>query len=77
MLAVGCLLPVALMIAGAAVGGVIGGTSVGLWGGVAGLIVGLASAPPGEERVAGITRNLADVAIAPKPPVTQSMEPLP
>ncbi len=41
MAAIGCLLPVFLLVAGAAVGGVVGGSTTGLWGGGVGLAVGL------------------------------------
>jgi hypothetical protein len=42
MLAVGCLLPLVLMIAGAAVGGIVGGSHDTIWGGLAGAIIGTA-----------------------------------
>ena len=44
MVAIGCLLPFVLLLAGAAVGGVLGGTQGGLWGGGAGLAIGLVGA---------------------------------
>lgn len=41
MAAIGCLLPLLLLFAGAALGGVAGGGTGGLWGGAAGLVIGL------------------------------------
>lgn len=41
MAALGCLLPFVLLFAGAILGGLSGSTSDGLWGGVAGLAVGV------------------------------------
>ncbi len=41
MLAIGCLIPVVLAIAGGAVGFTIGSTTAGLWGGAAGFAVGV------------------------------------
>jgi hypothetical protein len=41
MLAIGCLLPVITLIVGGAIGFAIGGASAPLWGGGAGLIIGL------------------------------------
>ncbi len=41
MPAVGCLLPIVLMIAGAALGGVVSGGHDTVWGGVAGAAIGL------------------------------------
>jgi len=41
MLAIGCLIPVVLAIAGGAVGFTIGSTAAGLWGGAAGFAVGV------------------------------------
>jgi hypothetical protein len=41
MAAIGCLLPMFLLVAGAAVGGVVGGTTTGLWGGGIGLVLGI------------------------------------
>jgi hypothetical protein len=35
-----CLIPFALLIVGAAIGGIIGGTAYAIWGGVAGLLIG-------------------------------------
>jgi hypothetical protein len=35
-----CLIPFALLIAGAAIGGIIGGTVYAMWVGVAGLLIG-------------------------------------
>jgi hypothetical protein len=37
---IGCLFPVILTVAGAAVGGITGGTTAGLWGAAAGFAVG-------------------------------------
>jgi hypothetical protein len=42
--ALGCLIPFALMIVGAAMGGVAGGTMPAVWGGVAGFAIGLVGA---------------------------------
>jgi hypothetical protein len=41
MLALGCLLPVITLVAGGAIGFAIGGASAPLWGGGAGLVIGL------------------------------------
>jgi hypothetical protein len=41
MAAIGCLLPLFLLVAGAAAGGIFGGTTTGLWGGAVGLVVGV------------------------------------
>ena len=41
MLAVGCLIPIVLMIAGAVVGGVVSGGHDAVWGGLAGAAIGL------------------------------------
>ena len=43
MAAIGCLLPLVLLVAGAAIGGVIGGTSGGIWGAVIGAALGIAA----------------------------------
>lgn len=43
MAAVGCLIPLLLMIGGAAIGGAIGGRTAGVWGGGVGLVVGIAA----------------------------------
>jgi hypothetical protein len=43
MPAIGCLLPVVLMFAGAAVAGVVSGGRDAVWGGVAGAAIGLAA----------------------------------
>jgi hypothetical protein len=43
MLAVGCLIPIVLMIAGAAAGGVIAGTHAAMLGAIAGAVIGVAA----------------------------------
>jgi hypothetical protein len=44
MIAIGCLLPFVLMIAGALLGAAYGGTHAGMIGLVAGLVLGIAGA---------------------------------
>lgn len=41
MVAIGCIVAVALVFAGAIAGVMIGGTAAGLWGGAAGLVLGV------------------------------------
>jgi hypothetical protein len=44
MAALGCLLPVVLLLVGGGLGGAIGGTADAVWGGVAGCAIGLVAA---------------------------------
>jgi hypothetical protein len=41
MAAIGCMIPIVLLVAGAAAGGIAGGTTAGLWGGAIGFGVGV------------------------------------
>ncbi len=43
MAAIGCLIPLVLMIIGAVAGSAIGGRTVGVWGGAIGVVVGVAA----------------------------------
>lgn len=42
MLAIGCLLPLILVIAGSGIGAALGSTAGGVWGGIAGFVLGCA-----------------------------------
>jgi hypothetical protein len=42
MLAIGCLLPLVLVLAGSGIGVALGSTVGGIWGGAAGLVIGCA-----------------------------------
>jgi len=44
MPAIGCMIPLVLLILGAGAGGAIGGTVFALWGGLAGFVIGLLGA---------------------------------
>lgn len=58
MLAIGCLIPIVLMIAGATVGGVVSGGHDAAWGALAGAAIGLAAMIAllwGFERIRGRT----------------------
>jgi hypothetical protein len=41
MPAVGCMIPLILLIAGAGIGGAVVGTAYAVWGGLAGFVLGL------------------------------------
>ena len=41
MIAIGCLLPFVLLVAGAVIGGTVGGTPDGIWGAAIGGAIGL------------------------------------
>jgi hypothetical protein len=41
MPAVGCMIPLIALIVGAGIGGAIAGTAYAVWGGVAGLVLGV------------------------------------
>jgi hypothetical protein len=44
MPAIGCMIPLVVLIVGAAIGGAIGGTTFAVWGGLAGFVIGLLGA---------------------------------
>jgi hypothetical protein len=44
MAALGCLLPVVLLLLGGGVGGAIGGSADAIWGGIAGFAIGVVGA---------------------------------
>ena len=41
MVAIGCMLPIFVLVPGAGLGGLAGGTKAGLWGGAVGFAVGI------------------------------------
>jgi hypothetical protein len=43
MIVIGCFIPIVLLLVGGAIGVTVGSTTTGVWGGVAGFVVGCAA----------------------------------